>query len=585
VAERRERSWAACALVVLVALAACSDPHRDPREIANATAILTPPPHPLSVSPDGRAILLRSRSATAGSLQVAARADGVVLATYGGDRPQPPFAPAWAPDSRRIAFSVMVDTGFELRVWDWTTGHVLAPKAPRSPYIHGAQWSPGGDRLLVTIRTPPPSRRRDLYWVDPTGRVDAVLVATGIARHPIPVMSPSADRLALSYSARPGALVILDLDVRQGRGGVPRPLVEGANFRDLRWSADGGSLLAAVRDEGEEFYAIDELNAATGERRRLAQMEADLSAPAYPPGGGFRYTADLGGLHRARVCRPSECRWIGPELHGSSVAWISPAGDSALVILTQPGRPAGLYAVSLEGGGSRPVFAPLHPVSMQRRAGERIEIRSLDGLRFPIYRWESRRPRGRKPAALIHVPGGPGGQATPVWEPYIAYLVSHGVDVIYADYRGQTGSGASFEAAPGGIDGQAADVLAVYDHVLREVGIPPDRIVLYGHSTGAAVLVHAVARGRIESPLVLASLTTVNTMKIEPLDRCVLAFHGDRDSLWPPENARSQLLQVFGPAALSEPCGHYRLLPGEWHVLESPRAFAEIFAAVVAAVR
>jgi acetyl esterase/lipase len=116
--------------------------------------------------------------------------------------------------------------------------------------------------------------------------------------------------------------------------------------------------------------------------------------------------------------------------------------------------------------------------------------------------------------------------------------------------------------------------------VIENVGIPEDRVILYGHSYGAPIVMFAAARAKLMTPLLFASVLSTNVW-IVPHERCVVAFQGEADLILRPDNARQNLLNVFGAESLDEPCGHFETFPGEGHVFENPSSYARVFAAAV----
>jgi pimeloyl-ACP methyl ester carboxylesterase len=218
---------------------------------------------------------------------------------------------------------------------------------------------------------------------------------------------------------------------------------------------------------------------------------------------------------------------------------------------------------------------------MREPGGVALNVQSEDRFRIPAYHWPAERIPGREPAALIHVPGGPGLQGVPLWEPYIPYLMSRGIDVVFMNYRGQTGYGASYERAPGDTPERAQELLAVRKHLIEELGIEENRVILYGHSYGAPIVMYAAALERLMTPLLLASATSMGGAEVEPYERCVVAFHGEADIIVEASTARASYLEVFGRGALREPCGHFETFPGEGHGYEAASSYARVFAAAV----
>jgi fermentation-respiration switch protein FrsA (DUF1100 family) len=126
-----------------------------------------------------------------------------------------------------------------------------------------------------------------------------------------------------------------------------------------------------------------------------------------------------------------------------------------------------------------------------------------------------------------------------------------GVDVLLFDYRGYGLS----EGAPDE-EGTYRDARAAYGHLVRERGLPPGRVVLFGESLGAAVAVQLALEQPGHRALVLeAPFTSVADMaralypllplrrfvrtrydslsKVPRLSRPLLVLHGERDEIVP----------------------------------------------------
>jgi len=419
--------------------------------------------------------------------------------------------------------------------------------------------------------------------VDPTGVEEPELFIPELGQSYHKALAGDG-RLAVVYPSSIRGTNMLTIHAEDGATLQTLSLDPTSEIGQIAWSGPE-SIRMSVRREGDEFYGIEETDLTDGSVHRIANFDWDLSAAAYLwDRTALRHTVNVDGLRRTRVCTIPvgvDCWRIGPEGVGSGILTIYAEGDSAHILLDGPMEPPSVHAVDLRTGASTPVFAPDSLIRMPEPGGVALDVRSEDGFRIPAYHWRAERVPGREPAALIHIPGGPGLQGVPVWEPYIPYLVSRGVDVVYMNYRGQTGYGASYERAPGEIEGRAQELLAVRRHLIEEVGIAEDRVILYGHSYGAPIVMVAAAQERLMTPLLLASATSMGNARVEPYERCVVAFHGEADIIVDASTARASYQQVFGRRALREPCGHFETFPGEGHVYEAATSYARVFAAAV----
>lgn len=580
-------------IVVAALLSGCgAELHYDLEEVTSATPLLIAPPLPVSLSPDRSRLLLFTRTASSALLQVMGLESQQIVAEYAFDRPQPLPVPTWSPDGTRIVFVAVIDGAYELRVWNLESGEIVVPKALLSKNIHGQGWDGSGDRILHFVHPVDDPRgwrdgARALYWVDPTSVEEPELFIRELGQSYHKALAGDG-RLAVVYPSSARGTNILTIHAEDGAILQVLPLDPTSEIGQVGWTGPE-SIRMSVRREGDEFYGIEEVDLLDGTVLRIADDEWDLSAAGYLwDRTALRHVMNVDGLRRTRICTipvENDCWWIGPEGVGSGILTIFAEGDSAHILLSGPMEPPSVHVVDLRTGASNPVYVPEPPIRMPDQGGVALYVVSEDGFRIPAYHWRAERIPGREPAALIHIPGGPGLQGVPVWEPYIPYLVSRGIDVVYMNYRGQTGYGASYEKASGEIEGRARELLAVRRHLIEEYGIPEERVILYGHSYGAPIVMVAAAQEKLMTPLLLASATSMGNARVEPYERCVVAFHGDTDIIVEASTARESYLHLFGRRSLREPCGHFEILPGEGHVYETATSYARVFAAAVAMLK
>jgi len=127
---------------------------------------------------------------------------------------------------------------------------------------------------------------------------------------------------------------------------------------------------------------------------------------------------------------------------------------------------------------------------------------------------------------------------------YLSEFCGHGFSVYAFDYRGygiSDGKPGTFRAC--------ADAEAAYQNLVQDKGISPDRIVLYGHSLGAALALDLAARHKVAGLIVESGFVTAfrvrTAIPLFPLDKfrnnsrirevhCpVLVMHGEIDDVIP----------------------------------------------------
>ncbi len=174
--------------------------------------------------------------------------------------------------------------------------------------------------------------------------------------------------------------------------------------------------------------------------------------------------------------------------------------------------------------------------------------------------------------------------------PLLAMIREAGYDVVAYDYRGYGRSTGRPTPA-----GAVADLAAVHDWVVDELGVPPDRIVLHGRSLGsgpmlalageldvAGVVLESAFAGayRVVTHLpVLPFDPFPNLRRIRELDAPVLVMHGEEDGVIPVWHGRELYEAAPGPkrALWVDGAGHNDLVPvaGARYV-EALRGFADL---------
>jgi uncharacterized protein len=121
-------------------------------------------------------------------------------------------------------------------------------------------------------------------------------------------------------------------------------------------------------------------------------------------------------------------------------------------------------------------------------APERVEIPSGDGI--TLVAWVIRAPVTDTAGRWLLICHGNAGNLSDAGRPeHYAGLRALGLNLLAFDYRGYGESG--------GIPGEAGlyrDAEAAYGYLRDSLGVPPERIVLFGHSLGSAVAVELATR-------------------------------------------------------------------------------------------
>ncbi len=209
----------------------------------------------LALSPDGRKVAFVAH----GDVFAASAHDGGTAARV-TDTPALESQPAWAPDSRRLAYASTADAGQRIVVYDFVTGAETAltngARTDLSPVF-----SPDGTQVAFL------RNRSELHVVNADGSGDRV-IATGrfadTIDSPRPVWSPDGKWIA-QFAV--GAKTFTNVELVPLDGGVPRPVSFLANVfaNAIAWSPDGTFLLFDTRQRTEQG--------------RLARVDLTLRTP------------------------------------------------------------------------------------------------------------------------------------------------------------------------------------------------------------------------------------------------------------------------------------------------------------------
>jgi pimeloyl-ACP methyl ester carboxylesterase len=91
-------------------------------------------------------------------------------------------------------------------------------------------------------------------------------------------------------------------------------------------------------------------------------------------------------------------------------------------------------------------------------------------------------------------------------------------------------------------------VIAARNFAERQLGVPPERVVVLGHSYGARVVAEAARRDpRPVGAIALLSYVQAAAAPHDPAHRPrVVAYHGENDIAFAPAEARRLLVDRFG---------------------------------------
>lgn len=442
------------------------------------------------VSPNGRQVAFLSDRGGSVQLWCLPLAGGEARPLT--DLPFAPSAAVWAPDSRRLLFTVPV-------AWETDT---LPGYADDVIVVRQRHYRTNGERLQK-------ERHRQLYVLD----VDGGMERLTLDRYDYGVPAWSPDGCSLAVSARraddaDGALFrdLWRLDLPDKRWTV---LTENLVVQQPAWSPDGQQL-AAVFHDGRYGRATS---------FRLGMVPADGTTPmqAVVPGwdveAGSHILSDMNGLAAlpGPIWTPDggEILMLGDEggaarLYAVPVAGgtprpvlggprtfhgltVDPRCERYVLAASHPQDPGSLYRGVL--GGAESLITQANPWIAERRLSkpERFWSDTPDGLRVEAWVLPPLTERPGRHPTVVEIHGGPHAAYGETFMLEFQMLAGAGIGVVYSNPRGSTGYGQD-HCTPvqdhWGV-GASTDVLAVLDAAVAKFPwIDTERLGITGGSFG-----------------------------------------------------------------------------------------------------
>jgi dipeptidyl aminopeptidase/acylaminoacyl peptidase len=128
--------------------------------------------------------------------------------------------------------------------------------------------------------------------------------------------------------------------------------------------------------------------------------------------------------------------------------------------------------------------------------GKVVRYKSFDNLEIPAILYQpSNIAEGKRLPAIVHVHGGPGGQARMVYKASIQFLVNHGYVVLDVNNRGSSGYGKTFFAADDRKHGREPlwDCVEAKTYLGSLGNVDTSRVAIMGGSYGGYMVLAALA--------------------------------------------------------------------------------------------
>lgn len=450
------------------------------------------------VAPDGRRLAIVATSAEGRGIHLLAVGEhGAEPAWWRAGR-----SPAWAPDSRSIAY---IDDG-DLWVAEAREGATASRLTSDMAGVRDPVFSPDGERIAFYSTE---RGSQDIWVVDARGSMSPVQLTKSAMSEDDPRFAPawSPDGRRIAYISNAADYWHDDLWVIDVDGGEPTRLTRSLMASSTPvWSPDGRRIiLFGTAKDGywyqdlADIYVVDP--ARPGSERVLpmqvyASDHAMRHRPYFSPDGEtihFPYAqrgdwdvwaVPVGGGVATRVGN------LGGRLRAFHVG-----AETLALVRSGPTRGSEVYVAPAGGGGFERVTA-FSPLWAGLRAPIEVSYRSFDGLYIQGFLYlPDEAGRGAACPGLVQVHGGGTNSYLNGLNLTEQYLASKGYVVLAINYRGGSNFGREFQDLGVGdwMGGQALDAGAAADF-LRTLPYVNGSIGIYGGSYGGAMSVAAATR-------------------------------------------------------------------------------------------
>ncbi|WP_224334757.1 S9 family peptidase [Haloprofundus halobius] len=412
-------------------------------------------------------------------------------------------------------------------------------------------WSPDGDKVVVTARDPTDEQReyldnrrdggpveitrlqhkRDgmgflddvrsyLFVVDlesrETERLDGAYTRGAMSTGGLHPAWGASDRIAFrSYRGEnPDHTFEQDLYTLGSDGGDLRQLTDGdIGVSNPRWGATGERLAFDGANPTNTYHPTEVYVVADAEESEPRSISASLDRTRARSGapewvGDAELLAPVGDEALTRLVR-LDAEKDDPERvfenQGTdrSITRFSVGGDRAVVCLSHPNEGADLYALdATELDGSDPIRLTRLNDDLLTDAAlptcERVHYENGDGIEVEglAYLPDGFDPESESYPVIAHIHGGPTAYDAPGFSFDYSYWTGRGYVVFNVNYRGSTSYGRAFSESIRGEWGprEADDIVSGVEELVDRGWADPDRLFVSGFSQGGINTAYVVTR-------------------------------------------------------------------------------------------
>jgi dipeptidyl aminopeptidase/acylaminoacyl peptidase len=263
-------------------------------------------------------------------------------------------------------------------------------------------------------------------------------------------------------------------------------------YRPLDFSGDS-KFLYYLNDENSEFTYLVKMNLESGEKEKIYDAGWDIMYAYHTYNEKYR----IMGINQdsktvIKVFDMNTGEEINlPNFEGLDITSVSVSRSENFMAFNAASsrETSNLYIYDFTTNDFKQLTNTLNPeINIDNLVdGKIIRYKSFDGLEIPavLYMPYNATVKNKVPA-LVHVHGGPGGQARIGYRSHIQYLVNHGYAIIDVNNRGSSGYGKTFYSLDDRKHGDHDLKDCIYaKSFLTETGlVDPEKIGIIGGSYG-----------------------------------------------------------------------------------------------------
>ncbi len=455
------------------------------------------------------------------------------------------WSPRWRPDGKHLSFiagSNDAEGTSQVFTLDMRGGERVQ-LTDVAGGVEGYEWSPDGDRLVLTLRDPATEsgpgpwvidrltfkadyvgyldRRRGHLYVYDIASDDLVQVTAGDYEDYSPAWSPDGSRIAFvsNRTEEPDAnantdIWLVDPGTPHGEQEPVRVTTNPSSDGSPVWHPDGERIVYITTTTDRTDVPVSYLQTKIAlirigdeEPVHLTTEALDRKAydPVVSPDGSQIYVIleDDGQVQLGSVSveHGTLSRPISGQVRVEATA-VAPDG-SVVVAVSQPRLPGELFVIDAQTSAASPALRRLTHVNDELLSSiflsdvEELRFPTLDGTEIQTFVYKPQRfdPAHRYPAILwLH--GGQESQYDYGFNFRVQLFAANGYVVVMPNVRGSGGRGLDFALSLNKAYGtkDVEDVIVATDYVIEQGYVDPDRLGVGGWSSGGTLTNVVIAK-------------------------------------------------------------------------------------------